>query len=111
MPSSSRQRLRMADPVRRSRIAVVAHAHPSVSKGGSEIAARTLYRGLLELGHDAVHIAACPEASRGRLQFDTPGERALVFAPERSDPFYNPGTPGLARRLMELLRAEDIGLV
>jgi glycosyltransferase involved in cell wall biosynthesis len=101
----------MADPGGRPRIAVVAHAHPSVSKGGSEIAAHTLYRGLLELGHDAIHIATCPEASRGRLQFDTPGERALVFAPERNDAFYNPGTPGLARRLVELLRAEGIGLV
>jgi glycosyltransferase involved in cell wall biosynthesis len=100
----------MADPERRPRIAVVAHAHPSVSKGGSEIAAHTLYRGLLELGHDAIHIAACPEASRTRLQFDTPGERVLVFAPERNEPFYNPGSPGLARRLVALLRAENIGL-
>jgi glycosyltransferase involved in cell wall biosynthesis len=100
-----------ADPQDRPRIAVVAHAHPSVSKGGSEIAAHTLYRGLLDLGHDAVLIAACPEASRGRLQFDTPGERALIFAPERNDAFYNPGTPGLARRLVAMLRAEDIGRV
>ncbi|MFC7541121.1 hypothetical protein ACFQU2_18870 [Siccirubricoccus deserti] len=39
-----------------------------------------------------------------------PGERALVFAPERNEPFYNPGSPGLARRLVALLRAENIGL-
>src|SRR4051795_3853773 len=36
------------------RIAVLAHTHPSVTKGGAEVAAYSLYRGLNALGVDAI---------------------------------------------------------
>src|SRR3954468_6191644 len=100
-----------ARPMAEPRIAVIAHAHPSVSKGGSEIAAHTLYRGLLALGRNAIHVAALPERDRPRLELATPGERAIFVPVERNELLYNAGTPGTARELAALLRAEGVGLV
>ncbi|WP_149537138.1 glycosyltransferase [Siccirubricoccus phaeus] len=93
------------------RLAVVTHAHPSLSRGGSEIAAYTLYRGLLGLGLPAIHVTVTPEENAARLDLATPGEHALFLPAGRQDPLYNAGTPGLARALAALLRREAVGRV
>ena len=45
-------------------IAIVAHTHPSVSKGGADIAAYALYEGLRLAGADAIFIAVCSSSAR-----------------------------------------------
>ncbi|TDH60004.1 glycosyltransferase [Dankookia rubra] len=70
------------------KIAVISHAHPSISKGGAEIAAATLFRGLQELKVPAVFIAAVPWAKRGHLKLGA-GEHAVFYDPERYEHFYH----------------------
>ncbi|MCO6419947.1 glycosyltransferase [Siccirubricoccus sp. KC 17139] len=93
------------------RLAVVTHAHPSISRGGSEIAAYTLYRGLLALGLPAIHVTVTPEENEARLELATPGEHVLLVPAGRQDAFYNAGTPGLAMDLAALLRREGVGRI
>jgi glycosyltransferase involved in cell wall biosynthesis len=92
------------------RIAVICHTHPSISKGGAEIAAYSVFRGLRNLGHDALFIACCSDADRGRLHLGLPQERAVFFEPQRYDHFYHRGTLPVARELTRLLQAEGVGL-
>ena len=70
------------------RIAVVAHSHPSLSKGGAEISAYTLYQGLLELGCDALFIAACPESQRGKAHRESAREHFLFTRGEHFEHFF-----------------------
>ena len=93
------------------RIAVVSHTHPSISKGGAEIAAYTLFRGLRKLGADAIFIAGCAEADRGRLHLGSGRERILFHDAPRYEHFYQLGAPSMGRGLAAMLEAERIGLV
>lgn len=92
------------------RIAVVSHTHPSVSKGGAEIAAYSLFQGLRKLGADALFVAGCDERDRGRLLLGGPDERILFHEPDRYEHFYQLGAPATGRGLAALLAAERVGL-
>jgi glycosyltransferase involved in cell wall biosynthesis len=92
------------------RIAVVCHTHPSISKGGAEIAAYGLFQGLRGLGLDAIFVAACAETDRGRLHFETPHEFAVFHDQPRYDHLYHSGSPAVARALARLLAEQRIGL-
>jgi hypothetical protein len=63
------------------RVAVLCHTHPSLSKGGAEIASYTLHRGLRAIGVESVFVAACPEADRARLWLGGEDERAVTYDP------------------------------
>ncbi len=85
-------------------IAVISHAHPSISKGGAEIAAHTLYQGLRALGVPAIFIAAVPEAERHRLDLGA-DEYAVFHAQERYEHLYQLAEPAVARQLCAVLDA------
>jgi glycosyltransferase involved in cell wall biosynthesis len=93
------------------RIAIVCHCHPSISKGGAEIAAYTLFEGLLALGHDAMFIAACPEADRGKLALGSAAERAIFYDPQAYDNFFHLSAPGPVEALQRVIAAEGIRTV
>jgi glycosyltransferase involved in cell wall biosynthesis len=93
------------------RIAIVAHSHPSITKGGGEIAAYTLFRGLLDIGADAVFVAACPETDRPRLSLGTSREHVIFFDPQCYDHFYHLGHFETTQQLEDLLTRERISLV
>jgi glycosyltransferase involved in cell wall biosynthesis len=86
-----------------SRIAVLAHTHPSITSGGAEISAYTLYRGLLEQGVDACFIAAVPESAMHRLRIDTPAEYAIGYRPEAYEPYYHLADPAVTADVLALL--------
>ena len=92
-------------------VAILSHAHPSVSKGGAEIAAYTLFTGLRALGVPAIFVAAVPRRLAADVVLLDPGERVLVFEEERYDHFFNLSTPALVQELVALLRAEGAGAV
>lgn len=93
------------------RVAVISHTHPSISKGGAEIAAYTLFNGLLALGVDAVFIAACAEQDRGRLSLASTRERAIFHEPLLYDHLYQLGSPAVARELHRTLAEESVQIV
>ena len=96
-----------ADP---GRVAIISHTHPSVSKGGAEIAAYTLFEGLRKLGVDAIFVAGCSEADRGRLHLGTDHERVLFHDAARYEHFYQLGAPAIGRELAGMLAAERVNL-
>lgn len=85
-------------------LAVISHAHPSISKGGAEIAAHTLFHGLRALGVPVIFIAAVPEAERHRLDLGA-DEYAVFHAQERYEHLYQLAEPGVARQLCAILDA------
>jgi glycosyltransferase involved in cell wall biosynthesis len=91
-----------------ARIAIISHAHPSVSKGGAEIAAYTLFRGLRQIGVDAIFIAAVSHRDRPRLVFATPHERAVFYDPSRYEWFYNLAPRQIWLDLQQILVAERV---
>ncbi len=93
------------------RIAIVSHSHPSVSKGGGEIAAYTLYRGLRELGADALFISACDVADQAKLNLGSRHERAILVQPERYNHFYHLAMNDVAKTLRRILIEEDVKVV
>jgi len=97
-------------PIIRDRIAILSHAHPSVSKGGAEIAAYTLYSGLRELGIDALFIAACQEADRPRLHLGSEREHAVFYDPRAYDHFYHLSAPEVARQVARILAEERVSV-
>jgi glycosyltransferase involved in cell wall biosynthesis len=92
------------------RIAVLAHTHPSVTKGGAEVAAYSLYRGLNALGVDAIFVAACPQAERARLSLGSGNEFAVFHDPAFYEPFYHLSTPELSHSLCGVLAREKVTL-
>jgi len=72
---------------RTPKVAVVCHSHPSVSKGGAEVAAYALYSGLRDIGVDAIFVCACSEADRSRLAFSSDSEFAVYYDPSRYEHF------------------------
>ncbi|KQT48890.1 glycosyl transferase group 1 family protein [Aureimonas sp. Leaf454] len=93
------------------RIAIVSHSHPSVSKGGAEIAAYSLYRGLRDIGVDAIFVGACNVADRHRLALGSEHEFAVYFEGDRYDHFFHLAPRAVTEQLVSLLQAERIGLV
>ena len=92
-------------------VAVVAHTHPSVSKGGAEIAAFALYEGLLASGCDAIFIAICHERDRDTLRLASGREFAIMVDPQRYDHFYQLASPDVWRQLGDILRRRRVRLV
>src|SRR5687767_6322524 len=85
------------------RIAIVSHTHPSLSKGGSEIAAYAVFRGLRKLGAEAFFVSGCAEADRGRLHLGSAHERTLFHDALQYEHFYQLGAPAVGRELARIL--------
>ena len=94
----------------RGRIAVLAHTHPSVTKGGAEVAAYSLFRGLSALGVDAIFVAACPQQERTRLSLGSAREFAVFYDPAFYEPFYHLSSPELSHSLRSLLTRQKVTL-
>ena len=92
-------------------IAIVSHSHPSVSKGGAEIAAYSLYEGLIRIGVDTIFIAVCPAADRHKLMLGSEREYAVISDPLRYDHFYQLGAGDVWRQLKAILLRQDVRLV
>ena len=92
------------------RIAIVSHSHPSISKGGAEIAAYTLFLGLRARGYDVIFVGGCPTGSRARLEL-LEGEFAVFFEPDDYDHFFHLAAGSVSDQLSEILTREGITLV
>jgi glycosyltransferase involved in cell wall biosynthesis len=84
-------------------MAIVSHSHPSLSKGGAEIAAYTLYSGLTDIGCDATFITACSEGDRGKLSLGSTRESAVFYDPTAYDHFHQIAAPELSGALRKAL--------
>lgn len=84
-------------------IAIISHAHPSVSKGGAEIAAATVFSGLRKLGVPAVFISAVPRKQKARLDLG-PDEYAVFYDPEHYDHLYHLAMPETSRQLCAIIK-------
>jgi glycosyltransferase involved in cell wall biosynthesis len=93
------------------RIAVISHSHPSISKGGAEIAAYTLYNGLRKLGCDAIFIAACPDEARAKAFRASEHEYLIFTRGEMFEHFYQLGAQNVGAEIEQILRARRIQLV
>ena len=93
------------------RIAIVSHSHPSLSKGGAEIAAYSLFQGLRLLGLDAVLIAACPMNLREQFSPRTAFEFPVYHAPDLYSHFYQISDHTVYSQLEEILINERIKIV
>jgi len=91
-------------------IAIVSHTHPSVTKGGAEIAAYSLYEGLRRIGADAIFIAACPSADRNKLMLGSDREFIVVTDPMRYDHFYQLASADVWRQLKAILLRNQVRL-
>lgn len=83
-------------------IAIISHAHPSISKGGAEIAAHTLFLGLQQLGIPVVFIAAVPLHLRDRLDLRA-DEHAVFYDPAAYDHLYQLGDASSLAQLRRIL--------
>ncbi len=92
-------------------IAIISHSHPSVSKGGAEIAAYTLFKGLVSLGTNAIFVGACPSDSRSRLDLGSQREHAIIYEPSGYDHFYHLALPRLWQELGAILQTHNVELV
>ncbi|WP_238367981.1 glycosyltransferase family 4 protein [Mesobacterium pallidum] len=98
----------MAD--RSPRIAIVSHTHPDLSKGGAEVSAYALFKGLKALGQDVIFVATCDESDLPRVK-TRPGEYLIQRDTAFYDHFYQLGTPETARQLTEILAREKVEVV
>ncbi len=96
---------------RTPKVAVVCHSHPSVSKGGAEVAAYALYSGLRDIGVDAIFVCACSEADRGRLAFSSDTEFAVYYDPSRYEHFYHLSPPTVERQLTDIIASQRVQVV
>ncbi|MDB5685803.1 MAG: hypothetical protein JWR77_392, partial [Rhizorhabdus sp.] len=96
---------------RRECIAIVSHVHPSISKGGAEISAYSVYQGLLALGYDAIFIAAVPEDARARLSLASSREFAVYCDPTSYDYFYHIAASAPRDQLLEILARNGVTTV
>ena len=92
-------------------IAIVSHSHPSISKGGAEIAAYSLYQGLLALGVNAIFIAVCPVTEQHRLLLASDTEHALIADTQRYDHFYQLASDSVWQQLKAVLLKRRVRLV
>ncbi|WP_279478801.1 glycosyltransferase [Aureimonas sp. SK2] len=92
------------------KVAVISHSHPSLSKGGAEISAYALFRGLRQIGVDAIYIGACASSTRHRLAFADENEFAVFHDAERYDHFYHLAPRSVSDQLVEILTREGVTL-
>jgi glycosyltransferase involved in cell wall biosynthesis len=92
-------------------IAIIAHTHPSVTKGGAEIAAYSLYQGLRNLGVDAIFIAACPTDDLHMLMLGSEREFVVTTEWDRYDHFYQLSSADIWRQLKTILIGNGVKLV
>jgi glycosyltransferase involved in cell wall biosynthesis len=92
------------------RVAILSHSHPSLTKGGAEIAADTLFRGLREVGVEAIMISACSEDQLDRIDLGR-DEFALPYRAGLYDQFYHISPVAVRRSLIELLQRERIDIL
>ena len=92
------------------RVAILSHSHPSLTKGGGEIAAHTLFLGLRAAGVDAILIAMCDEEALDTIVLG-PDEHALSYRAGFYDHFYHVAVAGVRRAFVDLLRRERIDLL
>ncbi len=95
----------------RGTIAIVSHTHPSISKGGAEIAAFSLYEGLRRVGTEAIFIAICPSSERHKLLLGSDREFAVIADQARYDHFYQLSSADVWRQLKQILLSQDVRLV
>jgi len=93
------------------KVAVVCHSHPSLTKGGAEVAAYALFCGLREIGVDAIFIGACAHADRNRLAFGHDNEFAIYYDRERYDYFYHLAAPSVEDQLVQIIRDQRVKVV
>ena len=87
-------------------IAIISHAHPSVSKGGAELAAYTLFRGLQQIGAPVHFIATVPYKDRARLDLGR-DEYAVYVQNERYDYFNHLSDPEVSIKIRKIIT--DLG--
>ena len=92
-------------------IAIVSHTHPSVSKGGAEIAAFNLYEGLRQIGTEVIFVAVCPISARHRLTLGSDREFVIFADQHRYDHFYQLSSAEVWRQLKDILVSQDVRLV
>jgi len=92
------------------RVAIISHSHPSLSKGGAEISAYAVFRGLRRIGVDAVYIGACNVADRHKLAFGDENEFAVYYEGERYDHFYHVAPRSVEDQVVALVRDLGIGI-
>lgn len=92
------------------RVAILSHSHPSLTKGGAEIAADTLFRGLRGSGIDAIIISACAEDAVDRIDLG-PHEFVLPYRAGSYDHFYHIAGLGVRQALVDLLRRERVDVL
>lgn len=80
---------------------VVSHAHPSVSKGGAEVAAYALYMGLRQLGVPTAFVAMCPTEHMARLRFDSPDEYVVPLDEADYDHAFHHAPPSVFEALRQ----------
>lgn len=95
----------------RNCIAIVSHAHPSISKGGAEISAYAVYQGLLALGHDAIFIAAVPENQAKRVELGSRREYAISVDSADYDYFYHIGSSTVTDQLVDIIERNSVKTV
>lgn len=100
-PSSGDNRMNESNDT----IVVVSHQHPRLSKGGAEVAAYSLFKGLLELGKRAVFVAACPYGERRNVPELPDNEKVFFYHPDQYDHFYHLAPPDSKDQVLELLRS------
>lgn len=93
------------------KVAVVCHSHPSLTKGGAEIAAYALYRGLQQNGVDVIFICACSRADRYRLAFSDSSEFAVYYDAERYEHFYHLAPRTAEEQLVKIIREQRVDVV
>jgi glycosyltransferase involved in cell wall biosynthesis len=92
------------------RIAIVSHSHPSISKGGAEIAAYTLFVGLKEIGVDVIFIGCCSGDARSQLELGA-DEYAIYTQGPIYDHFYHLSAAQVERDLQAILDREQISII
>ena len=70
------------------RVLVVSHGHPDLSKGGAEVAAYNLFRGLRDKGAEALFLARVDQPSHGGSTFSARAPNELLFHTGMRD-FFN----------------------
>lgn len=95
----------------RERIAILAHNHPSLNKGGAEISAYNLFDGLMSLGADPIFVAACPTGKRSQLYLDGPNEFALFFDESDYSHYYQIGSPAVEADLAQVLAQNGVEIL
>jgi glycosyltransferase involved in cell wall biosynthesis len=81
-----------------------------LTKGGAEVSAYTLFRGLRHIGVDAIFIGACETSNRHRLAFADEHEFAVYYDEERYDHLYHLAPRSVEKQLIEIAREQRIDI-